>query len=100
MALCAFFTSFFQSFAAYVFLYGVLYGFLVGFCYLIPMLNCYAYLPHKKGIFLASIRIMLWSMHDGFWLGVIGLQLHFAWLNQPEQRETRLKAFVSKVRSR
>lgn len=51
MVICVFVTSFFKSYAAFIFFYGVLFGFLVGFCYLIPVLNCYEYLPHKKGTY-------------------------------------------------
>lgn len=78
MVICVFVTSFFKSFAAFVFFYGVLFGFLVGFCYLIPVLNCYQYLPHKKGkLLIKDKRTLFRNLHDGIWPWIASFQLYF-----------------------
>ena len=69
MCLCVFVTSFFKSLLAYFFFYGVLYGFLAGFCYLIPMLNCYAYLPARKGKFNCKLGLCAGICMMAFGLG-------------------------------
>jgi hypothetical protein len=50
LIICVIITSFVKSYFSFVFFYSGLYGFIVGCSYLIPMLNCYDYLPHRKGI--------------------------------------------------
>lgn len=90
MVVCVFITSFVQSFAAYVFFYGVLFGFLVGFCYLIPVLNCYQYLPNKKGLVLYQIsRSLFRSLHDGFWPWITSFQLYSAGTDKSKRLRTK-----------
>jgi hypothetical protein len=43
-------TSLCSTFITYLLVYGVLYGFFSGVGYMLPLINCYAYLPNKKGI--------------------------------------------------
>lgn len=94
MCACVFATSFFKSLSAYVLLYGVLYGFTVGICYLIPMLNCYAYLPNKKGTYCITLRTLFWYLYDGVWVGFPAVQLHPPQTDQPPQPITGPATFI------
>ncbi len=43
--------SYMETLYSYLLLYGVLFGLFLGYGYLVPVRNCYDYLPEKKGIF-------------------------------------------------
>ena len=44
--------AYITSLYSYIFFYGICFGLFLGYCYLIPIRNCYDYLPEQKGIFL------------------------------------------------
>lgn len=41
--------SFVIDLFSYIFYYGILFGLFLGYGYLIPVRNCYDYLPTQKG---------------------------------------------------
>ena len=41
--------SYMESLYSYLLLYGVMFGLFLGYGYLVPVRNCFDYLPEKKG---------------------------------------------------
>jgi hypothetical protein len=47
-AACVFASSYMHSFSLFIVLFGVLFGLIAGFGFMIPIVECNRYFPHKR----------------------------------------------------